>query len=365
MFGESILIKKAPDNLYSTVSNKYLVLQCRNLGDAIISTGLINSLGKSLEGISIDVFTKYSFKAIFDNNPYINRLFFANFPMGSPKGINIKTLLVLFKQIYRLRKHNYDVCLNREGDFRENLIGKLLRPDRNISVIWSGNHVYNSMIRKGFSRLIDYAIHIPEEIVNVYSANDYVAAQLGCTSLESSKIFLNADSSKNTCSSNNKIVAIHPGASKKNKLWSYDKWNKLISKLVLQGFHVWIFGTPSQKANMQAIFRESIDEKYVILQTGSLSEFFVKVSFAKLLIGLDSFSVHAGYALNVPVIMLNGANDHRIFKPPHANVIAKGNVCAYYPCCNKPKCLGSKSEYICMNSIEVDDVMAIINNLRV
>lgn len=115
---------------------------------------------------------------------------------------------------------------------------------------------------------------------------------------------------------------------------------------------------------MQTIFRGVIDNKRVLLHAGNLDEFFVKLSFTKLLIGLDSFSVHAGYALNVPVIILNGANDYRIFRPPGANVIANENVCAYYPCYNKPKCLGSKSEYICINSIGIEDVMAAINNLK-
>ena len=282
--------------------------------------------------------------------------------MGAPKNLNAKNLLVLLTQIYKLRKQNYNVCLNREGDFRENLIGRLVNPEKNISVLWNGKHVYNNMIRKGFFSLVDDAINIPEEIVNVYSANDYVAKKLGCTHVVPSKIFLNKEL---TFLSDKSIIAVHPGASKKSKLWNFDKWKKLIRKLILQGFNVWIFTAPNQKVQMQTIFREVIDAKNVLLHAGNLYEFLVKLSFANLLIGLDSFSVHAGYALNVPVIMLNGANDYRIFRPPRANVIANENVCAYYPCYNKPKCLGSKSEYICMNSIEVEDVMAEINNLKI
>lgn len=346
------------------MSHKYLFLQCRNLGDAIISTGLINSVGNSFTKVSIDIFTRYPFMAIFDNNPYINRLFYANFPMGAPKGLNAKNLFVLVKQIYKLRKQNYNVCLNREGDFRENLIGRLVKPEKNISVLWNGKHVYNNMIRKGLFSLVDDAINIPEEIVNVYNANDYVAKKLGCNHLFPSKIFLNKKLTKKISLSDKNIIAVHPGASKKCKLWNFDNWKKLIRKLILQGFSVWIFSSPNQKVQMQTIFREVIDNKRVLLHAGNLDEFFVKLSFAKLLIGLDSFSVHAGYALNVPVIMLNGANDYRIFRPPGTNVIANENVCAYYPCYNKPNCLGSKSEYICINSIGVEDVMAAINNLK-
>jgi len=343
---------------------KYLFLQCRNLGDAIISTGLINSLGKSFPETSIHIFTKYSFRAIFENNPYIERVSYANFPMGAPKGLGVKSCLSLLKRICELRKTSYSVCLNREGDFRENLIGRLVNPDKNISVLWCGNHVYNNMIRKGLLSLVDQAINIPEEVVNVYSANDYVARQLGCTQIVPPKIFLNKELTQKTCLDDENIIAVHPGASNKCRLWSVNKWTKLIRVLISQGFNVWIFCAPSEKMMLQRAFCEFMDKKSVVLKATDLDEFFVNLSFARLLIGLDSFSVHAAYALNVPVIVLNGANDYRLFRPPKANVIVKQDVCRYYPCYNKPKCLCSKFEYICINSIEVDDVLAAVEKLK-
>jgi len=346
------------------MSDKYLFLQCRNLGDAIISTGLINSLGKSFPEVSVDIFAKSSFRPIFENNPYITHVFYANFPMGAPKGLNVKNSWALISQICKLRKKNYSVCLNREGDFRENLIGRLVNPKKNISVLWCENHVYNNMIRKGFLNLVDQAVNVPEEVVNVYSANDYIARKLGCMHLVPSKIFLNKELTKNFSLSDKNIIAVHPGASKKSKLWHFDNWKKLIRKLILQGFNVWIFGAPNQKMQMQTIFREVIDNKRVLLHASNLDELFIKLSSVKLLIGLDSFSVHAAYALGVPVVMLNGANDYRLFAPPGATVIAKKTVCPYYPCYNKPKCIGSKFEIICMKSIKVDDVMATVERLQ-
>ncbi len=338
---------------------KYLILQCRNLGDAIISSGLINSLGKNLRHISIDIFTRPSFKPIFEENPYVNKIYYTDFPMGTQKNFNAKNCLGLLKQISKLRKQNFDVCLNNVGDFRENLIGKCIRPKKNISISWPDAHPYRQLIKKGLSSLVDWNISIPQRIVNIYDGNDHIAKELGSSHLVHPRIFLNAKLRKQIASKLDyeKVIAIHPAASQKSKLWDFDKWKRVITVLVSQKFDVCIFCAPNQKTKMQDIFREVIDNKRVLLHASNLDEFFIKLSSVKLLIGLDSFSVHAAYALKVPVIVLNGANDYRLFRPPNANVIFKEDVCRYYPCYNKPKCLGSKDEYICINSIDVVDVL--------
>lgn len=338
---------------------KYLILQCRNLGDAIISSGLINSLGENFRNISIDIFTRPSFKPIFESNPYVNKIFYADFPMGTQKNFNAKNCLGLLKQIAKLRKQNFDVCLNNVGDFRENLIGKCIRPKKNISISWPDAHPYRQLIKKGLFSLVDWNISIPQQIVNIYDGNDHIAKELGSSHLVRPRIFLNGKLRKQIVDELNyeNVIAVHPYASQKSRLWDFKKWKILIQILASQGFKIWIFGAPSQKSETEDIFHEIINNKNVSLHAGNLSEFFIKLSLAKLLIGLDSFAIHAAYALNVPIIMLNGSNDYRTWQPPKANVIAKENVCTYYPCYNKPKCLNTKKQYICIVSIDVEDVI--------
>jgi len=344
--------------------DRYLFLQCRNLGDATISTGLINSLGKSFPEISIDVLTRSPFKAIFEDNPYINSVLYVDFlPMGAPKELNLKSFLDFLKQICRLRQKAYDVCLNTQGDFRENLIGRLVNPYKNISVSWKGKHIYNNLIKKGLLCLVNESIDIPEEVINVYDVNDYIAKRFGCTHLVRPRIFSHNRLSAGDSYDNRNVIGIHPGASQKCKLWDFDKWKKVIEVLLLQKCHVCIFCAPNQKEKMQSIFQEVLNNKHVFLHASNLRDFFIQLSTVRLLIGLDSFAVHAAYALGIPVVILCGANDYRLFAPPGATVVNKGYVCPFYPCYNNPKCLGSKHEFICMKAIEVNDVIAAVETL--
>ena len=78
---------------------RYLIIQGRNFGDAVISTALINSVGESFPDVKLDVFTRPVFKSIYKNNPYINKIYYANFPVGTNKNFNFREAIKLLKQI--------------------------------------------------------------------------------------------------------------------------------------------------------------------------------------------------------------------------------------------------------------------------
>lgn len=339
--------------------DRLLFIQGRNLGDSVISTGLINSLGKSFPELHVDVFTRPQYSAIFYNNPNIRDIYYANFPMGTQKNFNFSETIKFFLKIKQLRKIEYDTCINTMGDFRENTIGWLINPRWNTTVIWEGAHPFNMFIRKGCYSLTNNFVQIPENIINIYDANVLIAKELGCKFIEKPKLFLNNNSKKNSCKKN---IAIHPLASQKSKLWDFGKWKSLINFLK-ESEYVWIFGAPGERKELETIFKPIIDNKRIVVHTGTLEEFFSKLSDVRLLIGLDSFSVHAAYALNIPSVMLIGSNDYRIWQSPNSRIVSKGNVCNYYPCYNKPKCTGKDFEYICMKAIKIEDVQKAIQEV--
>ncbi|WP_163329266.1 glycosyltransferase family 9 protein [Desulfurobacterium thermolithotrophum] len=335
---------------------KFLILQARNFGDAVISTALINSIGESLPDIRLDVFTRPSFKDIYKNNPYINNIYYANFPVGTNKNFDIKEFLKLLKQIYNLKKNCYEKVINNVGDFREILIGKLISPKINLSIRWEKGHIYNSLIREGLYVLTNKTITIPKDIINIYEAQIKFLKDLGCYKILPPKVFLNKKLPKV------KAVGIHPLASQKCRLWQWNKWKKLVRELSPY-YEVWIFCSPQERYIISQIFEKELRIENVKVKSGNLEKFFLDLSQMKLLIGLDSFSVHAAYAVGTKSIMLNGANDYRIWAPPNSTVVFRGNVCPYYPCYNKPKCIGKDFEYICMKAIEVKDVLSAVEEV--
>ncbi|AWB10359.1 heptosyltransferase-3 [Thermodesulfobium acidiphilum] len=340
------------------MSKRILIISARNFGDAIISTSLINSFGSNFSDYKIDLLTRYDFKEIFENNPYVNNIYFANFPMGTNKNFNCKELFKLIKIINLLSKNKYDFILNNIGDIRENLLGKMMKPKLNISIKFEKSHPFRNLIRLNNCLFTDKCISIPVEVKNIYDIQDFISSKLGCTKVLPPKIYIKAKNEKSP-----KIIGIHPMASQDCKLWDFHKWEKLIN-ILKRAYTIWIFGSNNELSLLNKVFKAAVDEKRVFIKTTTLNEFFINLSKCSLLIGLDSFSIHASSALGVKSIMISGGNDWEIWKPKNCYVISKGSsVCKFYPCFNKPKCLNTSDEYICMKSIEVDEVLGLINKI--
>lgn len=336
------------------MTSKRLILQCRNLGDAIISTGLINSLGQSFPDAVLDIFTRPQFSCIFENNPHIHRIHYADFPMGTTKNFTFRSVWTLLRQIRKLRKENFDSCIDVVGDFRENCICKMIHPKKTISLSWPRSHPYRRLIRKGgFQTPNDY-ISVPESLHNIYDIMNYVAAQLGCSQPAPPQLY---PENPAPVQSKSKIIALHPMASQRCRQWAFDKWISLAGELRKSGFFVRIFCAPREKNLVEDKFAVLLNADTVEVIAETLGRFFEILSGCSLLIGLDSFSIHAAFALHIPRIMLNGANDYRVWAPPGTTVIAKNDVCPDYPCFNKPTCIARKNEYVCINSITVEDVL--------
>jgi heptosyltransferase III len=338
---------------------KILLLQLRNFGDALIITSLIESIAKSFHGVKIDLFTRPSFEEIFQNNPHINEIYFANFPFMRDKDLHPISTVQMLYQIMRLRTKRYDVCINNQGDFRENLIGRLVNPKRNISIIWDKGHEYRNQIRKNeWFNNKQHSLPVPNNIINIYDINYYIVNKLGGIEFLAPKIYLEENFTKN-----GKLIAIHPMASQECKLWDFDKWCNLIEELINREYRVVCFCAPHEKAALSNKLNRLRYNNNLNIYAKTIKGFFEKLSHANLFIGLDSFSIHAAYALGIPSILLNGANDHRVFAPSNAHVIHNYNKCDKYPCYNKPFCKGSLLKYNCIRDIPVNDVLEAVGKL--
>lgn len=338
---------------------RVLLIQGRDFGDAIISTQLINTIGFNNENLIIDIFTKPIFKSIYKQNPYINKIICANFPLGKNRNINCKSIYKFIKTIYKLRSEKFDYVINTIGDIRENLIGSIITPKNNISVRWDKSHPFRNYIKDGRGIFLDKSILIKKNNINVYNIINEICKNLGYNRIRSAKVFnklisFNKDSN---------IIAIHPFTKKIINRLSFNKWRILIEYL-RKNHNVWIFCSPSEKQYAENEFKNLLNNK-VLIKSDDLANFLINLSHTKLLIGLDSFAVHAAYAVGTNSIMINGANNYKIWRPPNSVVISNGKYCPYYPCYNNPKCIGENYEYICMKSVSIEIIINTIKKILI
>ena len=309
---------------------RVIILQCRNFGDAVISSGLLESLGRCYPHWNLEIVTRPQFKEVFEYNPYVKKLHYAQFPMGTVKNFNLYEALRLTKRILILRNNKYDICINNIGDFREIFLGWLLNSKKNISIAWGKGHPYNHLIRSRLWSLVDQRITIPATVLNVYQVIEYFSQSLNCVSIGLPSLY-QVDGNLYKNHQPQKVVGMHITATQPTRTWLLKKWKQLIKLVLINGYKVWLFGAPNEKYQIEQNFNELIDEYQVDLKIGALTDFFQWLTQIKVLVGLDSFSIHAAYAIATPRIMLNGANDYRIWVPPKTEVINGGNACVYIP----------------------------------
>lgn len=331
----------------SVERKKLLIIGQPAYGDSIILKSLLKNVQNN--EWEIDILTKGKFRDLFLGSGSASNIICCDFPIWYNKRFSIVDAIQGWGE---LRKKEYDVVLDYIGDFRNRYIGYFCGAKKFVTVEREEGHPFNNLIRRGLGFLADEKIVIPADIVNIYDQIKFVFERVGLR-------FKDCD--KTAKQFNKNIVGVHPFASQECRLWERDKWRSLIEKLDDGYRKIYVFGAPHERNILEKQLGNLVSENVEIF-TGSLIQFMEKLKELDLLIGLDSFSVHAAYAAGVPNIMICGANDYRMWQTPLTKVVApKEDCCPYWPCYNKPKCNG---EYGCIDSISVDDVLITAREMK-
>jgi len=123
----------------------------------------------------------------------------------------------------------------------------------------------------------------------------------------------------------NKVVVIHPGASKiskeKNiiKTWSPIKWASLINHLLLKDIKVILTGGPDDKEDIDIILdninknSEFFINAYGI--TKNLDQFGAILNFCDLLVCVDSAPMNVGIGVGIPIVAIFGPTNEKKLVP--------------------------------------------------
>lgn len=338
---------------------RILVIQARNLGDAVVQTGLIEALGRSEPGAEISVLTRPQFRELYSNNPLVSEIFYASFPMGTAKNFGFKAAMKLAWTVAALRLKRFDRVVNVVGDFRENLLGWAISPSGNTSITWGHGHPLAKIIRTGGERFVQHRIVTPANDHSSYSSIQRVATALGATVPAHSRLY-DASGKPYAHRPGSDRIGIQPTASQECKLWPQEHWRALIAMIRASGLRVVVFGAPSDRSYLEGCLPDADDPGTEIV-AGPLAGFFRSLEDVRVLIGLDSFGVHTAHAIGTPAIMIYGSNITTVWTPPGTIVVSNANPPPCYPCLNIPTCTGQSNPYSCIREIPI---AAVAKNLK-
>jgi len=342
-----------------------LVLSMRHLGDAVICSGFINSLQQRNPLMAIDVLGRPELEEVIASFSSFREYIGVNLPVFGHHARNIAAIMAAFQAIRMVRKRRYDYCINCTGDVRENIIGRLSGARLNVAPIWEPGHLFRrKMTDTGAAWMVSLGVLIPAVYTSYYKSMEYLANELGLSGL-----VWKAMSNSKKLRKRKMTVALHPGASHPSRHWPNDRWKDLMRELHSHGYNIRILGAPSERDGLLKAFSEEVADCGIEIFTEDMPGLLLCLSEADVLIGMDSFSVHAAYALGVPVVVLNGSADPSIMTPPGGFVTSAGHFCKKFPCYYEYPCKGTEKEYICVQGIEVREVMsafeAIIKHVRI
>ena len=345
------------------VPRKVLLIQGRNFGDSVIVTGLLEALGRSVNDIEISVLTRPHFKEIYERNPFVTHIEYANFPMGTDKRFGGRAALNLIRKLARLHRQRFTEVIHLTGDFRENFLGWLVAPAGNRGVVWEAGNPQSKLVRPGLTGLLTRAITIPAAIENYYEVIQHFATAFGAVAPARPRLYAR-DGSMLAHRPSANAIGFHMSASLDCKLWPAENWQSLLKLLRGRGYTVTIFGAANEREqilqDLGTAFGAGVD-----LVTGSLDQFFDGLSRMRAVVCLDSFSVHAAYAIGVPGVMINGANRASMWLPPGFELVDGGHGLPCAPCLNVPICEGSDRPYQCVRDISVDAVISGLDRLGI
>jgi len=288
---------------------KILIIKYRNIGDTLLSTALINNLKLHYPLSKIDFALNEGCEEMISNNPQINRIIVH-------KRRYIDNLFIFcrifheIKNLYQLRKNNYDLLINLTEGERGAIIALFSGAKKKLGF----------RVRKGILSMLPIFDLIGDDKTNQHSVKKDLqfVRLLGNKILKSEvSIFWSKDIEKKIdliIKKNQLInfVHIHPVSRWMFKCWDDERMAKVIDFLIIKKkYKVVITGSNIKHERERIKTILNLCESNPINLTGQLSlkEMAYLSSKSKFFFGIDSAPMHIAAATNTPVVSILGASE--------------------------------------------------------
>ncbi|WP_298402740.1 glycosyltransferase family 9 protein [uncultured Chloroflexus sp.] len=355
------LVRRMPAN----PAQRVLIIKPDHLGDLLLATPALAALREALPTAHLTGLVGPWAATMWQRLPELNALETLPFPAfdrAAAKPMPLAPYTLLLRAAWRLRRQCYDAAL-------------ILRDDH-----WWGAAL---ALLAGIPHRIGFAHPLCQPLLSValpydprqhvtQQALDLVAALTSAkpapgplrfsptpAAQEWAKAWLHHHSAPEA-----QVIILHPGTGGPTKHWLREHWMRLIQGLRQPGRRIVLTGSPTEGAELAAIAAAQPD---VLTLSADLTidRLAALLSYAALVIGVDSGPLHIAVSQGVPTIHLFGPSDPRRFgpwgDPARQRVISANLPCS--PCGVFAACPRATDPPECMAAIQPAHVLTVAETM--
>ncbi|NQW30127.1 MAG: glycosyltransferase family 9 protein [Ignavibacteria bacterium] len=349
--------------------NSILVIRLSSLGDVILSTCLVRQLRRTYPGVVIDVAVNDKFAGVWDNNPHIRNVWPITFTNSSADVDNVK-----LKMLESLNEQRYDLVV----DLQNNIRSKMLRRGLGVALACLDKHRLEKLALVHLKMKPDVVMPIveryrktvehlplafdtdgPELWLKEEHDQGYYPESAASGKAPYQKQF-NGDNG-NSGVDGGILIGIAAGAKHFTKRWPVVKWAELCAEIIANGnTPVLLGGLDDVALNDEIVAGVGGVDGTVSRADGAttIQETIRAIDKCAVVVSNDSAVMHMATARRVPVVAIFGSSVVELGFAPFgsASTIIQHDV-ACRPCSHIGRASCPKKHFLCMNGIEVAEVI--------
>jgi len=292
---------------------KIIIFTISGIGTAILFTPTLIEIRKNFNKDEIVLLAKNKTIAdIISGSNYVNKIIIFNKYNFFNK---IKLLLKLRKQ-----KFDYSITTFPSNKFQFNLFAFIIGAKKRITHKYKVGKIKTFPFLQNIKIIADEKLHDVEQNLNLLKGlgikkKDFKKKVFFYISKEDKKF---ADNFFNKNRLNNyKIIGIHPGCKKEDKLrrWPEKRFIKLINKLNLnKKIKILLFSGPDERDTIKKIYKK-LRVKPFIIESKEIKKIGAIINKCNIFLSTDSGLGHIAAALETPVIAIFGPANYNRTRP--------------------------------------------------
>ena len=337
---------------------RILIVRTDRIGDVLLSTPVIEALRRAYPCAYIAIMVNPYAADIVEGNPYLDEVIMC------AKEAEDRGILGTFRLARRLRRKRFDVCFVLHPTVRLHLlmylagIPRRIGYDRKFGFLLTDKIVHDKQAGKKHES--EYSLDVIRYLGIAATGNNPFMPIRKDSEAWAEREFKNAG-----IGSDDKVLAVHPGASCRSKLWPEENFASVCDMLAQRvGFKVVIVAGPKDAGIAKNIVARMRHRAVNFAGKTSVSQLASLLKRCSLFISNDSGPVHIASALKIPVVVIFGRGQKGLSPLRWGPLGEKSRVLHKSAGCAECLAHNCKKEFACIRAVTPEDVIRAVADLN-